>query len=193
MRGEHSTLTGLLTKNPGSSPHARGTPVVGDVPGFMYGIIPACAGNTTPVRSPRGSRRDHPRMRGEHGYPPLGGGICQGSSPHARGTPGERGGGACGGGIIPACAGNTLRRRCRRWARRDHPRMRGEHHPPLHAPPRRLGSSPHARGTRGDHGHGGEPGGIIPACAGNTGPANSTRTMTRDHPRMRGEHSLPFR
>ena len=179
----------------------------------VVGIIPACAGSTMSMSvrrvciegsSPhaRGARpspsssastpRDHPRMRGEHlpGPHPAG---------HARG-------------IIPACAGSTggmpaivppetgssphargalgSQRRTRAWAG-DHPRMRGEHDGREDRPRRGAG--------------------IIPACAGSTeevtnwipcvvgsspharGARNRCRQASyrrRDHPRMRGEHSL---
>ena len=154
----------------GSSPHARGARngrsswscPSGDHPRMRgehvrggaartprHGIIPACAGSTTPVcamiASTAGSSphargalkpvvtlmaawRDHPRMRGEHGAPHERLGLLAG--------------------IIPACAGSTLQnvwwyRACigssphARGALRittgisckvkDHPRMRGEH------------------------------------------------------------------
>ena len=216
----------------GSSPHARGTrpctaaakrpcrdhPRMRGEHGFrvrvpveVAGIIPACAGNTSPRglsafagwgSSPhaRGTRpswprqqsglRDHPRMRGEHGFrvrvpvevariiPACAGNTgetelcdewCPGSSPHARGTRA-------------------------RWAAsttcpRDHPRMRGEH--------ARMTNVGNATAR------------IIPACAGNTWlfavetemasgssphargtPCTQTAPSvgTGDHPRMRGEH-----
>ena len=68
--------------------------------------------------------------------------------------------------------------------------MRGEHVYFLGVIRGSLGSSPHARGTparstllqTGD--------GIIPACAGNTIQWRMLVTLTRDHPRMRGEHTL---
>ena len=71
-------------------------------------------------------------------------------------------------GIIPAYAGNTYVDRVIRLARRDHPRVCGEH--------KRLkvgvdfwkGSSPRMRGTRGDDTLARALGGIIPAYAGNT-------------------------
>ena len=66
--------------------------------------------------------------------------------------------------------------------------MRGEHFRYLSRLSYLLGSSPHARGTpwavlvcvlaRG----------IIPACAGNTSVNSLVMPLTRDHPRMRGEH-----
>ena len=89
MRGEHpSPLTGLFSCA-GSSPHARGTPI----PALAWIIMVW----------------DHPRMRGEHsdryhGYLPH-----EGSSPHARGTLRMAVEVIPEFGIIPACAGNTVR------------------------------------------------------------------------------------
>ena len=66
--------------------------------------------------------------------------------------------------------------------------MRGEHFNRSSLKPMTKGSSPHARGTpfRGaifDHWRG-----IIPACAGNTVQFHAGNHVSRDHPRMRGEH-----
>ena len=157
---------------PGSSPHTRGTPC------------------NSAWRNP--DRRDHPRIRGEHAYAQYeqlaGGGIipayagntssprsplgpCRGSSPHTRGTRGR------------------APRRCP--SSRDHPRIRGEHawktlipQPnqgiiPAYAgntvidlikPTISCGSSPHTRGT---------PRQAWASCR-----------PCRDHPRIRGEHSI---
>ena len=158
------------TQRRGSSPHARGA-------------------RSRDTRQ-ECSRRDHPRMRGEHvrglvhrqhrpGIIPACAGStyglawrvldAQGSSPHARGArPGER-------------------RHLHRHG--DHPRMRGEHaHENV-----RTAVDP----------------GIIPACAGSTvsakmkigktqgssphargarPPGGTDGVTARDHPRMRGEH-----
>ena len=134
---------------PGSSPHARGAP-------------PA-----PPWLAP--SRRDHPRMRGEHGGPrPDAGGLhgiipaCAGStlatatrragfpgsSPHARGAHLASLSSTSPDGIIPACAGSTITAVSVSYAL--------------------PGSSPHARGA----------------------PATdlSAATTYEDHPRMHGEH-----
>ena len=55
------------------------------------------------------------------------------------------------------------------------------------------GSSPHARGARLRAVVAQLFQGIIPACAGSTACARAMRRLTRDHPRMRGEHSLRAR
>ena len=71
---------------------------------------------------------------------------------------------------------------------RAHPRSRGDHDSTGH---RRLsveGSSPLARGPPYDWRVELEPVGLIPARAGTTMEASSSRTFTRAHPRSRGDH-----
>ena len=108
VRGEHCDRCAALGSGLGSSPRARGT-LVGPVhPVEPSGIIPACAGNTIYTELSTTDFRDHPRVRGEHNA-----GYCRhiqpGSSPRARGTPIESVSLAAERGIIPACAGNTLK------------------------------------------------------------------------------------
>ncbi len=107
-------------------------------------------------------------MRGEHWKLVSTNGPVQGSSPHARGARDPAGTDLHARGIIPACAGSTVRRRVRRSRGRDHPRMRGEHCQWFAGTSEGPGSSPHARGAR--------------PC-----PTSPTTSGT-DHPRMRGEH-----
>ena len=47
VRGEHSEAFGLTADDVGSSPRARGTPICQILRVTVWGIIPACAGNTT--------------------------------------------------------------------------------------------------------------------------------------------------
>ena len=72
---------------------------------------------------------------------------------------------------------------------RDHPRIRGEHHrpPQCDSPPR--GSSPHTRGARSLSPRASQHRGIIPAYAGSTPSGTPPRAISRDHPRIRGEHA----
>ena len=55
----------------GSSPHARGAPVVRVAVAAPRGIIPACAGSTEKESQTFFAARDHPRMRGEHSILPA--------------------------------------------------------------------------------------------------------------------------
>ena len=153
----------------GSSPRMRGTRAVRAACGRAGGIIPAYAGNTRWMIPPVRARGDHPRVCGEHcGEHSASFGVL-GSSPRMRGTLGRRVVGLCLVGIIPAYAGNTTARNASTKAKRDHPRVCGEHSRRGSAGLSFGGSSPRMRGTpfvviavtvwRG----------IIPAYAGNTG------------------------
>ena len=107
MRGEHTQSDAARNQAQGSSPHARETPFVKYSGNGVFGIIPACAGNTRRTYTKASTQRDHPRMRGEHIRIRTWRRLSSGSSPHARGTrPAYPLPARCGG-IIPACAGNT--------------------------------------------------------------------------------------
>ena len=189
MRGEHRYLTPVWKRATGSSPHARGARGLRAHGHRLGGIIPACAGSTQSwPPSPR-KRWDHPRMRGEHGGDGFSFRSIKGSSPHARGALARPDGDFRLAGIIPACAGSTSSRPGPTGRARDHPRMRGEHVVPVVAGYNLMGSSPHARGARHSGIHFDTKQGIIPACAGSTSCPTSAWTSSRDHPRMRGEHS----
>ena len=188
VRGEHARCPLLLSSSAGSSPRARGAPDRPDRVIDLLGIIPACAGSTGVVVRTRTLPGDHPRVRGEHRLCSATGVRFAGSSPRARGAPRPRGRQGDHRGIIPACAGSTHPCRPRRPARRDHPRVRGEHGKGARVGPDPAGSSPRARGALTLTYPGDWEVGIIPACAGSTAAAFPDATGQRDHPRVRGEH-----
>ena len=64
--GEHYPESAICGHNRGSSPRMRGTLTIELVDGKAGGIIPAYAGNTLSLISPRPCCRDHPRVCGEH-------------------------------------------------------------------------------------------------------------------------------
>ena len=131
---------------------------------------------------------DHPRVRGEHDLAANLQRSARGSSPRARGARAHRPRRRCGPGIIPACAGSTDRRCEQHDLQRDHPRVRGEHLLPDHEHYVEPGSSPRARGARGEGPACFGVPGIIPACAGSTTGAHPAPPAAGDHPRVRGEH-----
>ena len=189
IRGEHVRAASLAALERGSSPHTRGAPQARLRRRLRPRIIPAYAGST---RRPSGLRRrgaDHPRIRGEHTKHPRPAGLVWGSSPHTRG--------ALHGGcrdslrrrIIPAYAGSTTRKTLTRADPADHPRIRGEHRPRPLGIAVWLGSSPHTRGARFLFSNRSKSGWIIPAYAGSTRGRRRRGGSTRDHPRIRGEHS----
>ena len=66
LRGEHPAHLRRLRLRLGSSPLARGALHLRRPRHQPEGIIPACAGSTSPRACPSPSPRDHPRLRGEH-------------------------------------------------------------------------------------------------------------------------------
>ena len=127
MRGVHYGLKKLARDLQGSSPHARGPPILEQYAAELSGIIPACAGSTEASNITNDVGKDHPRMRGVHKYPPLFAVRTRGSSPHARGPPGHSPLELYDLRIIPACAGSTIGCRNLSGIHEDHPRMRGVH------------------------------------------------------------------
>ena len=91
------------------------------------------------------------------------------------------------GGLIPARAGKTVRRRARSVRAPAHPRACGENSvsPISNAPAR--GSSPRVRGKPDSHGMGGVHGRLIPARAGKTVEAVRAYYNPRAHPRACGK------
>ncbi|SLI18299.1 Domain of uncharacterised function (DUF2825) [Mycobacteroides abscessus subsp. abscessus] len=172
----------------GSSPHARGAHRCRPRVQRQPGLIPACAGSTPRLPALRRLGTAHPRMRGEHWVAVNHHIRCRGSSPHARGALVDPRAGHLGLGLIPACAGSTPPTGRTPGTPRAHPRMRGEHCCCGTRSSLAGGSSPHARGAHVLVGQGDVLEGLIPACAGSTRTCARSRSSTRAHPRMRGEH-----
>ena len=154
------------------------------------GIIPAYAGNTSRASSVSDFHGDHPRVCGEHSECETDGDILSGSSPRMRGTHFAclRQSGVIG--IIPAYAGNTMCQTCPMRARRDHPRICGEHMLNIDMMVINSGSSPHMRGTHQSRACCNYCKGIIPAYAGNTCRRLPRIRLLWDHPRICGEHKF---
>ncbi len=132
--------------------------------------------------------QDHPRVCGEHGARSRPRRFASGSPPRVRGTPHPAVPSRRGGGITPACAGNTASSWSACCLRRDHPRVCGEHVKTMFVKPNALGSPPRVRGTpRPRHRARGHTG-ITPACAGNTSARHRRPQRRTDHPRVCGEH-----
>ena len=107
MRGEHICACPGTSGKTGSSPHARGAPLIRGPTAASLGIIPACAGSTIMVVTVENTP--------------------DGSSPHARGALRPALDHSDIRRIIPACAGSTLHHHGVYSYSPDHPRMRGEH------------------------------------------------------------------
>ena len=155
----------------GSSPLARGTPAPHVSQRVGHRLIPARAGNTLVQPDYIAGTQAHPRSRGEHAYGTAERRRRLGSSPLARGTHANESLGVRGLRLIPARAGNTIRRKSREKSAPAHPRSRGEHSSSDSSSLLSAGSSPLARGTRLGLARSSLPCRLIPARAGNTPPS----------------------
>ena len=185
-RGVYMPRYASLPQAEGSSPLARGLPLGGTLAGDGEGIIPARAGFTRRSGLLWTSDWDHPRSRGVYSNDTLVIGLREGSSPLARGLPVAAAKTATGDRIIPARAGFTPRLRSSCGATGDHPRSRGVYVVTSGPWPGPSGSSPLARGLRGQVLGDVVPSGIIPARAGFTPPSVFRVGANWDHPRSRG-------
>jgi len=193
VRGEHGGTLTTRTRPFGSSSRARGTRRRRRRPRHRFRFIPACAGNTR-ARSPPNRRGSvHPRVRGEHSAISRITTGSTGSSPRARGTRAEGRREFLVSRFIPACAGNTPKPRARWMIWPVHPRVRGEHHGYRMKSHSLTGSSPRARGTLMDETGANKQERFIPACAGNTPGGCPIVAHPPVHPRVRGEHTFPWR
>ena len=173
--GDHPRSRGVYTASladqlavAGSSPLARGLRQWLDSGGIPMGIIPARAGFTGRHQGHARAAGDHPRSRGVYHVAVGGAHVLQGSSPLARGLPGEAPVGGVHDRIIPARAGFTDLPPLAAHGGRDHPRSRGVYGARGSALPRGRGSSPLARGLPPRVAHPADAHGIIPARAGFT-------------------------
>ena len=175
---------------PGSSPRVRGKHSAPWQYVFDRRLIPACAGKTLAlVKLPR-LRSAHPRVCGEnlpyrsHLAP------CRGSSPRVRGKRSSTGGVGALAGLIPACAGKTIRGKKVASSVRAHPRVCGENPGWFETVARDAGSSPRVRGKRRKREVGGVLLRLIPACAGKTARPTCQTVRGPAHPRVCGENVL---
>ena len=188
-RGEHHHWQDAQNTSAGSSPRARGTPVVLLGRFLRLRFIPAGAGNTAGWRPPGLRLAVHPRGRGEHESSSSSSLILSGSSPRARGTQSTQRALLRRPRFIPAGAGNTLFEWFPLVVPTVHPRGRGEHISSFAAHKKLIGSSPRARGTHELARWESLPHRFIPAGAGNTSCRQTLRRLLPVHPRGRGEHN----
>ena len=184
--GANVTAVYALGQCVGSSPRVRGkrcNPCRHRQPAR---IIPARAGQTWPCTRARTSRPDHPRACGANPAVMVMEVSPSGSSPRVRGKPFRTIPGRAGVRIIPARAGQTLRRG--QWHRHDadHPRACGANLVPFSLRLWWFGSSPRVRGKLDDVRLDDAANRIIPARAGQTQRQQDRRARRPDHPRACG-------
>ena len=189
-RGVYDSCPAVDSPSVGSSPLARGLPLSSPYGSLLKRIIPARAGFTAMARLPPVELADHPRSRGVYGRG-LGGRRRKcGSSPLARGLPAHLNARDMILRIIPARAGFTQYPAGCGAGAEDHPRSRGVYLWRRMRPPSISGSSPLARGLRGDAFVCVRAVRIIPARAGFTIRPLASGTEQPDHPRSRGVYTL---
>ena len=185
-RGVYVTLTDDFRREQGSSPLARGLPLVSELPARAIGIIPARAGFTQHSHTPLVASADHPRSRGVYRRPSASSSARAGSSPLARGLRTDQPDRMRLAGIIPARAGFTPAWEAWQSRGRDHPRSRGVYGRSSRTPTWCSGSSPLARGLHRRAARAQPLHRIIPARAGFTPGRQPLPGRPADHPRSRG-------
>ena len=167
-RGENPGQMGTGIVGAGSSPLTRGKPPVPSDVRDRAGLIPAHAGKTPFVVTPRVTVRAHPRSRGENIRPESSSTPKKGSSPLTRGKLDRGPDVRHAVRLIPAHAGKTLRVRPIDPRVPAHPRSRGENAFVVGATVTVRGSSPLTRGKPSRRSRWPARWRLIPAHAGKT-------------------------
>ena len=180
----------LADARTGSSPRGRGTPPIPTLVLVGPRFIPARAGNTTAIASPRMDRTVHPRAGGEHRNHCSITARSDGSSPRGRGTRSDLPTLFGRPRFIPARAGNTWDPCAPRYTGPVHPRAGGEHESSDGNLLNVNGSSPRGRGTPAIADKAERLCRFIPARAGNTIEFLRRLPSPSVHPRAGGEHAM---
>ena len=155
-------------------------------------ITPACAGTTAVKVRPEVAFEDHPRVCGNHYKARYADLRKAGSPPRVREPRIPISISILHLGITPACAGTTRWDRDGTMATRDHPRVCGNHSSFSSSVMFSLGSPPRVREPHRRWQPRDAEGRITPACAGTTGLQRCLSGTGEDHPRVCGNHKLPY-
>ena len=188
MCGNHPARNSGQSSARGSPPRVREPPGYPSYTDTANWITPACAGTTGRLLLGSLLLRDHPRVCGNHQSCPRSVEWPRGSPPRVR-EPHLPAILLCSlFGITPACAGTTLRYTLPEISAWDHPRVCGNHSTGRGRSRTDAGSPPRVREPHMEGKHGNIQQGITPACAGTTVPTLPRSRVTRDHPRVCGNH-----
>jgi len=196
----------------GSSPRVRGPPRGRTPRQPTRRLIPARAGTTIRIPSPRSAGTAHPRACGDHSSDPILRASISGSSPRVRGPRGRHHEPDDDDRLIPARAGTTQALPCSLRLSAAHPRACGDHGrgPADHDARQRLiparagttrilaprarpfpGSSPRVRGPQLAEAREQARERLIPARAGTTHQIGRCAFAQAAHPRACGDHTSP--
>ena len=184
--GADSHCTRQTIHRSGSSPRVRSRHIPRPVADEVSGIISACAEQTHTVRGRQSTDRDHLRVCGADTSPAPSQTKYPGSSPRVRSRLAFVGAGAGAGGIISACAEQTIRYRVHTVASGDHLRVCGADFVAVSFVGLDEGSSPRVRSRRRPASHRPAAAGIISACAEQTTGTGGAGSVTWDHLRVCG-------
>ena len=187
-RGENGLVVPWAVVRHGSSPLTRGKLATSRIRRRRRRLIPAHAGKTGPGSSSTGTRRAHPRSRGENWAWLIEYGDPAGSSPLTRGKHVGEIAARDHRGLIPAHAGKTSPTATWPPPCPAHPRSRGENRSPSGVRVGFGGSSPLTRGKRSAGCRSPVRRRLIPAHAGKTCNMGVSPCDPPAHPRSRGEN-----
>ena len=191
--GENQAITRQQSLSAGSSPRVRGKPENIGNDSADRGLIPACAGKTSAASSMASKAWAHPRVCGENPELLITFPRVEGSSPRVRGKRPPLIQTCRLSGLIPACAGKTIRASDGRAPRRAHRRVCGENPLVRASIAWSAGSSPRVRGKQGPAVPRERALRLIPACAGKTGSRHLRQPRPTAHPRVCGENGAGAR
>ncbi len=189
MRGEHKIWRCGIDARKESPPLARRARTRNPTRPTKHGITSACAESTRCSSTPRLARWNHLRLRGEHPGARDRAPFCRESPPLARRAPPVPVPGARRSGITSACAESTFSAISLPMLSRNHLRLRGEHITTGVSDPGFMESPPLARRALLDGTQVGAHLGITSACAESTQGWFRVGVHSRNHLRLRGEHS----
>ena len=192
-RGEKFYQLARTYGREGSPPHTRGKVYFYNSEFCCRGITPAHAGKSILILHSGSKLKDHPRTRGEKASEKRVESLCRGSPPHTRGKVTVVPILILSCRITPAHAGKSCSCLLGNYARRDHPRTRGEKSLLCMVIIALLGSPPHTRGKAFCRTIAALLHRITPAHAGKSPVIAILSYLSKDHPRTRGEKSRSFR
>ena len=191
MRGDDNSSATVVPASPGTPPRARGRRRLRAGRRGAGRNTPACAGTTRCWTSGRWCPTEHPRVRGDDSEGGSPNSDSPGTPPRARGRLLTDYDTMITSRNTPACAGTTDVMSANDRPTQEHPRVRGDdHRSPREfsagcgTPPRARGRPQHARRRHAAARN-------TPACAGTTRGSADMRIRQSEHPRVRGDDTVP--